>query len=144
MNRIRELREAQGMTQERLAELCDTSQPQIQRLEDGSRRLTEGWMRKIATALDVRPAELLETATIAEFEDEVEVFLPDALGDLAAPLKARNLAYFRVKTDALTLADMPRERVILVDQSEKAIAARKTGDKGPFRFDDMYWKDATP
>lgn len=85
-------------------------------------------MRRIATVLDVRPADLLTTATIAEFEDELEPFFPDALADLAKPLKARNLAYYRVKSSRLDLAGVRNERVILVDQSKAAIEARKIGD----------------
>lgn len=128
MNRIKELREGQGLSQEQLAKRVGTSQPQIKRLETGDRRLTEDWMRRVAKALGVRPADLISVAVLAELEDEVEPFFPDALEELAGPLKARNLAYYRVKTDAVNLAGVPRERVILVDQSEKAIEGRKTGD----------------
>jgi transcriptional regulator with XRE-family HTH domain len=128
MNRIKELRDLQGLSQEELGKRVGTTQPQIQRLETGERKLTEDWMRRIAKGLGCRPADLLTVAIMAEFENEVVPFFPDAMQDLAKPLKARNLAYFRVKTDALTLADVPREMVILVDQSEKAINERKTGD----------------
>lgn len=40
---------------------ANTSNQQISMLESGKRRLTDGWMRRIAKALNVRPAELLET-----------------------------------------------------------------------------------
>ena len=57
-NRIKELREARGMTQEGLADAVGTSFQQISRLENGTRRLTVEWMRRIAGALAVHPAAL--------------------------------------------------------------------------------------
>jgi transcriptional regulator with XRE-family HTH domain len=47
------------MTLDQLAERVGTSFQQIARLETGDRRLAEVWMRKIAPALGVRPADLL-------------------------------------------------------------------------------------
>lgn len=58
-NRIRELREARGLTLEQISERVETSVQQISRLERGDRRLTDEWMRKIARALGVPPAALL-------------------------------------------------------------------------------------
>jgi len=61
-NRIRELRVARGLTLERVAELAGTSLQQVQRLESGKRRLTEGWMRRLAPVLGVAPADLMSDA----------------------------------------------------------------------------------
>ena len=58
-NRIRELRQARGMTLEELAELVGTTLQQISRLELSDRRLSEKWMRPIARALCVQPGDLL-------------------------------------------------------------------------------------
>lgn len=58
-NRIAELREAAGLTQEQLAERVGTSNVQISRLERGDRRLTVGWMRRIAPHLGVNPTDLI-------------------------------------------------------------------------------------
>lgn len=60
-NRIRELREAKGWSQQQLADRLEpkTLQPQIDRLEKGQRRLTQEWMEKIGTALGVGPTDLL-------------------------------------------------------------------------------------
>ncbi len=60
-NRIRALRQARGWSQEQLATACrpKTSQPQIDRLEAGKRKLTQEWMRIIGQALEVDPALLL-------------------------------------------------------------------------------------
>lgn len=128
MNRIAKLRELRGWSQADLAREVRTSQPQINRLETGERKLTEEWMRRIAHALDVGPADLLDVATRAEFSDEVEPYLPEASADLARPLRARSLRYYRVKRPSVDLAGVPRGKVILVDQSANAIKAVKTGD----------------
>ena len=60
-NRIRELREALGWSQTDLALKLDpkTSQPQIDRLEKGDRRLTVDWLALLAKALGVNPSDLL-------------------------------------------------------------------------------------
>ena len=58
-NRIRELRVARKLTMATLADRVGTSEQQISRIERGHRRLTDDWMRRIATALDVHPFELL-------------------------------------------------------------------------------------
>lgn len=77
-NRIKELRIAKGLSQDALAELANTSQPQIDRLEKGQRNLTQTWMTRIAKALGVRPAELLP---------ESRGITPDQLDEIARALK---------------------------------------------------------
>jgi transcriptional regulator with XRE-family HTH domain len=58
-NRIKELREARGLTLQQVADAARTSLQQIQRMENSHRRLTDEWMRRIAPVLRVHPAELL-------------------------------------------------------------------------------------
>ena len=57
-NRIRELREARGLSLHKLAACLQTSAWQIRRLETGERRLTDAWMMRLAEALEVPPADL--------------------------------------------------------------------------------------
>jgi transcriptional regulator with XRE-family HTH domain len=59
-NRIRELREARGWSQEQLAAKAGTTHSVISRLESGERRLNSDNMQAIARALGVPWAELLE------------------------------------------------------------------------------------
>lgn len=61
-NRIREWRERRDLTQDALADATGTSKMQISRLERGERRLTQGWMERIAEVLGCRPADLLPGA----------------------------------------------------------------------------------
>lgn len=58
-NRIKEVREARGLSQDRLAGLAETTRSQIVKLERGERRLTVDWMRRLAPALGCAPADLL-------------------------------------------------------------------------------------
>ncbi|MCM8734330.1 LexA family transcriptional regulator [Azospirillum sp. A1-3] len=59
MTTMRELRQAAGLSQEKLAELAGTSQPQINKLETGQRKMTVDWAVKLARPLGVEPALLL-------------------------------------------------------------------------------------
>lgn len=57
-NRLRELRKAADISEEKLASLAGTSQPQINRLETGQRRLTKKWAKKLAPHLGVEWQDL--------------------------------------------------------------------------------------
>lgn len=57
-NRLKTLREERELTQDELAALVKTTQPTIQRIETGSRKLNERWIMKLATALRCHPGEL--------------------------------------------------------------------------------------
>ncbi len=70
-NRIRELRIACKMTQERLAELCGTTNAQISRLESAGVQLTPAWMQKLSKALNCAPAELLPLSAFPRKEAEL-------------------------------------------------------------------------
>ena len=48
------------MTQVRLAELAKTTQPTIEKLENGKMQLTERWLRRLARPLGVAPGDLIE------------------------------------------------------------------------------------
>ncbi|MEZ2131880.1 MULTISPECIES: XRE family transcriptional regulator [unclassified Sinorhizobium] len=59
MSKLRELRERQGLSQQQLAELAGTSQPQIKRLETGDRKLTKEWAERLAPHLQASPEVIL-------------------------------------------------------------------------------------
>jgi len=67
-NRIRELRVARNLTLEEIAERVGTSVQQISSLELGDRRLTDDWMRRIASALNVQPADLFTDSRVDDRE----------------------------------------------------------------------------
>lgn len=49
-----------GLTQQRLAELTDTTKGEISRLESGKRRLTVEWLRRFARIYQVAPEALMK------------------------------------------------------------------------------------
>ena len=58
-NRIRELREARGLSLEALAGLVGTTNQQISHLEAGRRRLTVDWLHRLGAALSCHPWALV-------------------------------------------------------------------------------------
>lgn len=58
-NRIKELREAKGLTQSQLAEAVGVHWQTIQRLEGGKTKLDTEWMEKLAPPLDVDAIDLV-------------------------------------------------------------------------------------
>lgn len=61
-NRIRQIREDRGLSQQELADRVGTSNQQISLLERGERQLTANWMERLAKGLDVNPADLMGRA----------------------------------------------------------------------------------
>jgi transcriptional regulator with XRE-family HTH domain len=59
-NRLRELREARGLTLEDLARLLGTTNQQISHLELGKRQLTVEWLRRLGSALECHPWAIVE------------------------------------------------------------------------------------
>lgn len=58
-NRLKEIREARGLSQPQLAEMVNTTRQQISRLEKGNRRLSDIWLRPLSEALNTTIAELV-------------------------------------------------------------------------------------
>ena len=67
-NRLREIRKAKGLSQERLAALADTTAGQISKLESKGDTLNINWMRRLAIPLNIKPSDLL-------IDDDVSVRL---------------------------------------------------------------------
>lgn len=58
--RVAELRERAGLTQEKLAEITDISYSTIRGIEQGRQFTSLGGLHRLAKALRVSPAELLD------------------------------------------------------------------------------------
>ncbi|HBM91320.1 MAG TPA: hypothetical protein DD400_05550 [Rhodospirillaceae bacterium] len=64
-NHIREYRAARDWSLQKLADACQTSKSQIDKLEKGQRRLTVEWMVRLAKPLGCDPRDLLLAPTLA-------------------------------------------------------------------------------
>lgn len=63
-NRIREIREDRGLTQEQLAERCNSTKATISKLELSQRGLSQTWLYRLATALECHWVELIEDTPV--------------------------------------------------------------------------------
>ena len=57
---LREVRQSRGLSQRELGELARVSSGTVYRLENGLRGAYPGTIRKLAVALDVTPADLVD------------------------------------------------------------------------------------
>lgn len=117
ITRIREIRRARKMTLQDVADRCDppTTPQTIGRLETGTRTVSVGWLNRIASALGVEAADLVQ---LPEREDVPVAALLDATG-AHAPRQAR-------------VAVAPRPVAGLV-------AVSVTGGIGDYRSGDELW-----
>lgn len=116
------------MTAATLAELVNTSQAQISRLETGERELTEDWMRRIATALEVEPADLLECATFVNLEDEVQALAGVIGRTIISAIEERDLLILKVTGRQLQNLDIGPGAEAVFKTSPKDISSVSTGD----------------
>ena len=118
MNRIREIRDAAGMTQEELAEKVGTTANHIWRLETGRTNLTHEWMSRLAEALNCTPADLIANVLVAETEQEVEPVEMDAV---ASAIAMRGMRVYRVLAKSVVKTGIQVGDVITVDETDRAI-----------------------
>ncbi|OIN87574.1 MAG: hypothetical protein AUJ12_02300 [Alphaproteobacteria bacterium CG1_02_46_17] len=82
-NYIKDIRKSQNLTQSELADRVGTTQETIQRLENGKRRLTYDWIKKIADALAVHPSEITEGPVSAIPRNNAEKHILEAYRELS-------------------------------------------------------------
>jgi transcriptional regulator with XRE-family HTH domain len=111
-NRIKELRDARGLTLEQVAHAAETSFQQVQRLERGDRRLTDDWMRRLAPILGVPPAALLadEAPDHREFVKDAEEAALLRFWRILEPGERRMIASFAREKGLEILANKPKRR----------------------------------
>jgi transcriptional regulator with XRE-family HTH domain len=59
-NRIKELREKKGLSQTQLAQLVDSTQTIVSKIENGKQSLTTEQLARFAAVLEVHPSELVD------------------------------------------------------------------------------------
>lgn len=86
ITRIREVRRARGMTLDDVAQACEppTTPQTIGRLETGIRTVSVGWLNRIAEALGVEAADLVDSPE----RGDLEVVAVLGSGGATAPRKA--------------------------------------------------------
>jgi DNA-binding XRE family transcriptional regulator len=119
ITRIREVRRARGMTLDEVARACEppTTPQTIGRLETGTRTVSVGWLNRIASALGVDAADLVETA------EKIEVPVAAVVGPIGA--------------------NAPKRAAIVVPPRPKpgSIAVTISGSVGDYRAGDEVWCD---
>jgi transcriptional regulator with XRE-family HTH domain len=136
MNRIRELREQAGLSADALGQMLKppAKGPTITRLENGDRQLTERWMRRIAEALQVEPAELLESAALASIKNEIRPV------SSAARVVTARLRQYKVLVETLADAGLKAGATFIADHGDNAVSSVGTGDLVVAEM----WSRATP
>lgn len=132
VNRIRELREKQGLSMAELAQRInsDMSPSTIDKLEKGRRRLTDVWMFRIATALGVEPHELLQARPerlepdAGHLAEEAEPYRPAPEERVLLP-RGDNVMPWMVKSTSLDNLGIEIGSVVIVDISAAAVGALK-------------------
>ncbi len=117
INSIRAVRKAKSMTLDDVAQRCvpPTTAQTIGRLETGMRTLSLDWLNRIADALEVSPADLVQMPD----EEQLTVTALLTPDGARAPTKVERLAPVR------TTADL--------------VAVRVTGSTGDYRTGDEIW-----
>lgn len=118
ITRIREVRRARGMTLDEVARACEppTTPQTIGRLETGTRTVSVGWLNRIADALEVDAADLVES------------------GDGKAELPVAAVV-------GASGANAPRRTSIVVPPRPKAgeVAVTMAASIGDYRAGDEIW-----
>ena len=109
-NRIKELREAKGLTQPELAALAGTTKNQLAKLESGARRLSDHWAERLSVHLDVKPYELFMS------------------GDIVTPLRFVPLIGSIACGDWQDAVENPEGQVPAVDGGAAMFALKPQGD----------------
>ncbi len=117
ITRIRDVRRAQGLTLEDVAQRCDppTTAQTISRLEVGTRTVSVKWLNRIARALGVQASDLVD--------------LPESGSVPVAALVGPSGASAPTRTLAFAAPTAP----------EGAIGIRITGSLGDYRAGDQLW-----
>jgi len=117
INSIRAVRRAKGLTLEEVAYRCDppTTAQTIGRLETGTRTLSLGWMNRIAAALGVDAAELVQ------LPQDTQLTITALLGADGAQAPTRI------------------EQALTARPGEDMVAVRVTSSIGDYRAGDEIW-----
>ena len=115
---LKTLRERRGLSMDELAERIETTGSTISKLEKGQMKLTVEWMEKLAEALGVHPAELIDDRPSAGQEPQVtdvEMYVGRGACDPLLVLRRDGYELYRVLTDAMSGIGIRPDTILLVD-----------------------------
>lgn len=118
-DRIREIREAQKLTQDQLAERADISKGFLSEIENGKRNVSSEYLLRVANALCASVDYLLRGTTDVSNVNKEPVVISPELSDAAQRL---NLSY--------------AETIELLEAHRSVIARRSMKQSKPFSKDD--------
>ena len=121
ITRIREVRQARGMTLDEVARACvpPTTAQTIGRLETGTRTVSVGWLNRIATALGVEASDLVQAG-----EERSDLPVAAVLGATGAAAPKRTAV------------------VVAPRSSAGQMAVTVSASVGDYRAGDEIWCDA--
>lgn len=105
-NRIQEWRNKRGMSQIALAEAAGTTAPQINKLENGERKLTQEWLERLAPPLEVLPSDLLPENFSRPYLSPAEQRILDMYRSLDDTEQVRWFKAFRAYSDPIAPGDV--------------------------------------
>lgn len=124
-NRIKELREMRGLTQQELADMMGVSKQDVSRYERGYTPLNMEWLIKFAQSLNVHPQDLLNIAAMSAAADEVVELPAEQVGPTYSALRRRGISVFKVLAESVADAGIKPGDVVSVDLQSPDM---KTGD----------------
>lgn len=127
-NRIKELREAKGWTQDYLGRLVGRSKYVIGRLEDGTTPLKIDMARKLAETFDVPLADLLTGPLVQDFQEEATPYTAEGDSPLMKAIRRRNMEPWTITTDSLEALGIKPGEMRIFDHSQAAVDSVRTGD----------------
>lgn len=137
-NRIREVREARGMTLQQVARAAGMSHQMLLRLEKGERTLSDKWLSRLAPVLGVRKADLLLDDSDGNFFkwEEQAVSVPTVTKKRDLPLFGQPLIgeadYFQMTKQARALIERPA----VLEDVEGAYAVPMYGSSMEPKYDE--------
>lgn len=129
-NRIRELRKARGLTVEELAEKAELSHSHISRLETGRRRLSREIAERIAKAMTVSTAEVMDLVVSKPekhgrpapgLSEDASPYLPQGEASPMVPKAGPNTDPWVVKSNVLDRVGIEIGDIIYVNLSSEAV-----------------------
>lgn len=90
---LRKIRLAKGLKLREVAERAETSIQQVQRLENGERKLTTEWIEKLSKALDCEPSDIVPSLATQHDRENLEIL--DIIKRLPRDERGALLAYLR-------------------------------------------------